>query len=136
MHINILYKLWLSFCWHQQKIQKMSIFWHFKDYNLGRKHDKWQMMIDPIFTINSLRSICWYISFLHFKALKIQFHGVPNIPLNPQEVEFLEKFSSILFKLDLFFSHHSLAERGLIFWAFNKKKANSVLKYLPEWWSF
>ena len=39
MHVNIFSKLLLIFCWHQQKIQKMSYFWHFNDHNLGSKHD-------------------------------------------------------------------------------------------------
>ena len=30
------------------------------------------------FFIYSLSSISWYISFLHFKSFKIQFHEVPN----------------------------------------------------------
>ena len=33
-------KLWLIFCWHQQKLQKMSHFWHFNDHNCRSKHNK------------------------------------------------------------------------------------------------
>ena len=32
---------------------------------------------DPIFFICFSSSICWYISFLHFKTFKVQFCGVP-----------------------------------------------------------
>ena len=77
MHVNILSKLRLIFCWCQQKIQKMSYFLYFNDHNPGRIHDN--QINDPIFFIYSLSSICWYISFLHFKTSKIQFHGVPPL---------------------------------------------------------
>ena len=39
MRVNILSKLWLIFCWYQQKIREMSHSWHFNDHNLGSKHD-------------------------------------------------------------------------------------------------
>ena len=39
MHVNILSKLWLIFCWHQRKTQKMSHYWHLNDHNLDSKHD-------------------------------------------------------------------------------------------------
>ena len=72
-------KLWLIFCWHQPKIQKMIHFWHFNDHNLGSKHDN--LTNDPIFSTCSLSSIRWYISFLHFKTFKIQFYGsLPSLP--------------------------------------------------------
>ena len=35
MFVNIFSKLPLIFCWHHQKIQKMSHFWHFNDHNSG-----------------------------------------------------------------------------------------------------
>ena len=60
-------------CCHQQKIQKMSHFWH-KDHNTGNKYDN--LTNNAIYFIYSLSSIRWYISFLHFKTFKIQFHGI------------------------------------------------------------
>ena len=68
-------KLLLIFAVISWKYKKCAIFWHFNDYNPGSKHDNYTN--DFIFHIYSLSSICWwYISFLHFKSLKIQFHGV------------------------------------------------------------
>ena len=61
------------YCCHQQKIQKMSHFWH-KDHNTGNKYDN--LTNNAIYFIYSLSSIRWYISFLHFKTFKIQFHGI------------------------------------------------------------
>ena len=40
MHLNILSRLWLIVCCHQQKIKKMRHFGHFNDYNFGSKQDK------------------------------------------------------------------------------------------------
>ena len=69
VHLNILSRLWLIFCCHQQKILKilkmpfdilMTIL-----HNSGRRHDK----NDSIFLINSLESIRWYISFFPFISL-------------------------------------------------------------------
>ena len=48
-HLNKLLKLWLKFCCDQQKIQKMSHFWHFNGHNSGSKHDN--QTNDPIFLI-------------------------------------------------------------------------------------
>ena len=80
MHVNVLSKLWLIFCWHQQKIQKMSQFWHIIDHNLGSKLDN--KTNDLIFSICYLSFIRWYFSFLLFKTFKVQFHGVsPPFPL-------------------------------------------------------
>ena len=62
------------FCCHQQKIQKISHFGHFNDNNFGSKHDN--ETNDPIFLISYSISIPCYIYFMHFKTLKIQFHGV------------------------------------------------------------
>ena len=79
IHVNILSKLWLIFCWHQPKIQKMIHFWYFNDHNLGSKHDN--LTNDRIFSTYSLTSIRWYISFLHLKTFKIQFYGsLPSLP--------------------------------------------------------
>ena len=39
VHLNVLPKLWLIFCFHQQNIQKMNHFWHFTDHNSESKHD-------------------------------------------------------------------------------------------------
>ena len=81
--LSILHKSWLTFCWFQQKIQKMSHFRHFNDHTFGSKHDNY--IKDPIFSIYTLSSISWYISFLHFKIIKIQIYGVllPPPPLSP-----------------------------------------------------
>ena len=38
MHLNIFPKLGLIFCCIQQKVHKMSHFWHFNDHNSGSKH--------------------------------------------------------------------------------------------------
>ena len=55
-HLNMLLKLWLIFCCHQQKMQKISHFWRFNDHNSGgSKHDK--CTNDPVFLIHSLSSI-------------------------------------------------------------------------------
>ena len=35
LHLNVLPKLWLTFCCHQQRIQKMSHLRHFNDHNSG-----------------------------------------------------------------------------------------------------
>ena len=53
----------------------MSHFWHFNDHSSGSKHDN--QKIDLIFLIYSPSSTCWYILFLYFKILKLQFHDVP-----------------------------------------------------------
>ena len=42
---------------------------------LNMKTRQW----NPFFFIYYLNSICWYISFLHFKIFKIQFHEVPPL---------------------------------------------------------
>ena len=76
-HLNKLLKLWLKFCCDQQKIKQMSHFWHFNDHNSESKHDN--QTNDPIFLIYSLNFIHWFISFLHLKIFKIQFHGVPSL---------------------------------------------------------
>ena len=39
IHLNILPKLWLVFCCHQQKIPKMKHLWHFNYHSSGSKHD-------------------------------------------------------------------------------------------------
>ena len=75
VHLNILPKLGLVFCCYQQRIWKIRHFWHSKDHNFESKHDKYTN--DCIFLIYFLGSVRWPISFLHFKTLKIQFHGVP-----------------------------------------------------------
>ena len=76
-HLNKLLKLWLKFFCDQQKIQKMSHFWHLNDHNSGSKHDN--QTNDSIFLIYSLNFIHWYVSFLHLKTFKIQFHEVPSL---------------------------------------------------------
>ena len=82
MHLNILSKLWLIVCCHQEQIQNMSYFRHFNDHNSGGKHGN--QTNDPIFLIDSLGPIRWHISYLHLKKnafllliFKIQCHGVP-----------------------------------------------------------
>ena len=82
MHLNILSKLWLIVCCHQEQIQNMSYFRHFNDHNSGGKHGN--QTNDPIFKIYSLGPIRWHISYLHLKKnafllliFKIQCHGVP-----------------------------------------------------------
>ena len=40
IHLNMLPKLWLMFCCHQQNIQKMSQCWHFNDHKPGSKYDQ------------------------------------------------------------------------------------------------
>ena len=67
MNLTIFPKLWRILGCNQQKIQKMSHFWHFNDHNSGSKHDN--QINDPIFVIYSPRSVHWNISFLHFKIL-------------------------------------------------------------------
>ena len=74
MHLNILLKLWPIFCCHQQKIQKWAIFDILMTVTLVGNMISRQMA----FFIYSLSSISWYISFLHFKSFKMQFHEVPN----------------------------------------------------------
>ena len=64
IHLHILPKLLLIFYCHHKKIQKLSHSWHFNDHNSRGKY-------------NNLSSLRWYISFLHFKIFKIQFHGIP-----------------------------------------------------------
>ena len=59
----------------QQKIQKMSHFWHFNDRNSGSKYDN--KTNDSFFSHLLLKLYPWYISFLHFKTYKIQSHRVP-----------------------------------------------------------
>ena len=68
MHIDILPKLWLLFCYHHLKIQKMNHFWNFNDYD--------NLINDPTFLIYSLSSIRWYKSFLHFRTFKIEFYEI------------------------------------------------------------
>ena len=74
MHLNILPKLWLSFCCHQQKTQKANHFWHFMTKTLGVNMITKQN--DPFFLICSLNTIRWHLSLLHLKTVKIQFHGL------------------------------------------------------------
>ena len=69
-------KLWLIFCCHQQKIQKMSHFWHFHDHNSRNKYDNWTWWPHFFVYFSSSFVSFWYISFMHFKTFKIQFHGV------------------------------------------------------------
>ena len=38
VNLDILPKLWLIFCCHQQNIQKLSHFWHINDHNSWSKH--------------------------------------------------------------------------------------------------
>ena len=60
-----------------KKLEKSVIFWHFNDHNhfnniLITGSKKWTN-----FFIYFSSCISWYISFLHFKTLKIQ-QGFPN----------------------------------------------------------
>ena len=41
VHLNILPKLWLLFCCHHLKIQKLSHFWNFNNCNSWSKHDNY-----------------------------------------------------------------------------------------------
>ena len=77
MHLNILSRLWLIVCCHQQKIKKMRHFGHFNDYNFGSKQDKQKN--EPVSLINSFSPTSWYILFSHFKNFKIQFHRVASL---------------------------------------------------------
>ena len=77
-HLHILPKLWLIFCCHRQKIQKMSHFWHFNDHNWGSKLDN--KISGSIFLTSSLSSIRWYLSFCISRPLKSNFIWVS--PLN------------------------------------------------------
>ena len=66
MPLNILPKLWVTLCCHQQKIQKMSShFWRVYDHNFGSKHDN--QTNDPIFLF-----VLWALSFgiFHFRISK------------------------------------------------------------------
>ena len=56
----------------QQKIQKMSCLGHFNGYN---SRTKYNLTNDTIFLMCCLSSIHWYISFLHFKTIKIHLTG-------------------------------------------------------------
>ena len=75
MHLNILPKLRLIFCCHQQKIQKKSLI---------------TRQTKPFFSNYSSGFIRWYISFLDSQAFKIQlmespyalFSGLYNTNLN------------------------------------------------------
>ena len=75
MHLSILPKLLKILCCHQQKIQKMTDFWHFNDHNYAIKHDN--LTNNTVSLICSLSFILFCILFLHFKTLETQFHGVP-----------------------------------------------------------
>ena len=59
---------------NQQKIQRMSYFWHFNDHNSRNQHNQTN---DTNFPVYSLSFIHWYIWFLHFKTMKIQFMASP-----------------------------------------------------------
>ena len=72
MHLNILPKL--IFAVFSSKHIKWAIFDILMTLNLGVNITR---QMTPIFLIYSLSSIRWYISFLHFKNLKFQSHGVP-----------------------------------------------------------
>ena len=61
VYLNVFLELWLMFCCYQQKIQKISNFWHFKDSKSGSKHDN--QTNHPNFWICCLSSILWYVSF-------------------------------------------------------------------------
>ena len=65
VYLNILPKLWQTFRCYQQKIQKISDFWYFKDHRYGSKHDS--KTNEPMFLIYSLWSIYWYVSFQDFQ---------------------------------------------------------------------
>ena len=73
MHLNILLKL--IFAVFSSKYIKWVIFDILMTITLGVNITR---RMTPIFLIFSLSSILWYISFLHFKNLKFQSHGVPN----------------------------------------------------------
>ena len=75
VYLDILLKLWLILCCHQQKIQKMNHFWHFNDYNSGAVHNSRTKA--SIFLICSLGFVRRYISFPHFKTFKIKSLGGP-----------------------------------------------------------
>ena len=76
MHVNILSKLWLIFCWHQQKIQKMSHFLLFNDHNLESKHDNY--MNDPSF---SLAFWALSVGIFHFCISKSsKFSSMGSLP--------------------------------------------------------
>ena len=74
VHLNILPKLWLTFCCYRQICEKWAIFCILKAITLGVNE-----ITDPIFLIYSLDSIRCCILFLYFKTFKIQFHGVPPL---------------------------------------------------------
>ena len=72
LHWNILLKLWLIFYCHEQKIQKMSHFWHLNDHNSRSKHDKWTK--DPICLIYSeISSLVYFISAFQKPQILIQW---------------------------------------------------------------
>ena len=39
VYLDMLPKLWQTFCCYRQKIQKVHSFWHFKDHKCESKHD-------------------------------------------------------------------------------------------------
>ena len=69
MYLCISPKLWLFFLLSSVKYTKKSSFCHF--------NDKTTRQMTTFFFTHSLSSIGYYISFLHFKTFKIQFHGLP-----------------------------------------------------------
>ena len=52
----------------------MNYFWHFNEHNFRSKH---KQKNDTIFLMYSLSSVHWYIPFLEFKTIKIQFTRSP-----------------------------------------------------------
>ena len=77
MCLNILSKLWLFFAVNSRKYKKWAIFDILMTITPGVNMLTRQMI--HIFFIYSLSFIRWYISFLHFKTFKIQFHGVSQL---------------------------------------------------------
>ena len=137
MHVNNLSILWLIFCWHQEKKQKMSHLWHFNDHNSRCKRDN--KTNDPIFSIYSLSCICWYILFLHFKTFKIQFHGIPphvafcsslkNTHLHANDDTF--KSVNILQKVCWLLLYNMFCSQFPMFWGHGLSTLKKVLGHFP-----
>ena len=73
MHLSTLYKLWQMFLCHLQKTKKKSAIFDITiTVTLGV--DMITRQMTPFFNLLS-SSICWCISFLHFKTFKFQFYA-------------------------------------------------------------
>ena len=96
-HLNMLLKLWLIFCCHQQKMQKISHFWRCNDHNSGgSKHDK--CTNDPVFLIHSeLYPLVYFIPALQELQNSIPCTTVCKIRINMLKMTLLSLLTYISF---------------------------------------